>query len=244
MSATLIAQRILWFLPMLLQLTVAAVMVRRRLYKELPMFFAFILFDLVASLGGFLLRDRYPPYFYWYWICEGIAAGLGFAVIYEVFTNVVKRYETIHRFGFVLYRWAAVVLLVMAAVTAATAPDAARIFDAIVTLERGVRIVQTGLLLVLFVFASYLGLSWRSNLFGVALGFGMYASVELTLAAISAHTRADQLYIWVKSVAYNTTTVIWAVYIIPPQRKPEAVASPPKSEAGVWAQALADFLRR
>jgi hypothetical protein len=248
MSAELVAQRILWFLPMLLQLGAATLMVRRRLHRELPMFFAFMLYDSACGVVAWLLRGQMPEYFYFYWIAEAMGAALGFAVIYEIFFNVVKRYETIHRFGFLLYRWAAVILLVFATITAATAPgiDSARIIEGILTLERGVRIVQAGLLLVLFLFASYLGLSWRSNVFGVALGFGMYATVDLALVAVFAHAgaSANQLYVWAKPLAYNLMTLIWAVYMLQPQTTTQAITSLPKTEMAVWDQTLVEYLRR
>src|SRR5262249_10422625 len=143
--------------------------------------------------GRVVLAPSNASIFLFCWINEALEAMLGFAVIYEVFNIVVKRYQTIHRFGFLLYRWAAVGLLLAATITAANAPgmDSARVIEGIFVLERGVRIVQAGLLLVLFLFASYLGLSWRSNVFGVALGFGIYASAELALVAIRAHVGAD-----------------------------------------------------
>ena len=212
------------------------------------MFFAFILYDSACGVVSWLLLGRFPAYFYFYWISEAVAAALGFAVIYEVFTNMVKRYETIHRVGFLLYRWAAVLLLVLAAIVAAMAPglDSARVIEGIVILERGVRIVQAGLLLVLFAFASYLGLSWRSNVFGVALGFGMYATVELALVAVYAEAgaAADQLYIWAKPVTYNLMTLIWAAYLLHPQPKTQTISSIPKPEVAVWDKTLMEYLRR
>src|SRR5262245_20239713 len=248
MSAVVVAQRFLWFFPMLLQIGAAVLMVRRRLYKALPLFFAFILFDIAWGAGAWFLRHQMPAYFYFYWINEALEAMLGFAVIYEVFNIVVKRYQTIHRFGFLLYRWAAVGLLLVATITAANAPgmDSARIIEGIFVLERGVRIVQAGLLLVLFLFASYLVLSWRSNVFGVALGFGIYATADLVLAAVYAQAGApaNNLYLWAKPIAYNLTTFIWISYLLRRQDKSDPVTSLPKTEAASWNQALAEYLRR
>ncbi len=54
---------------------------------------------------------------------------------------------------------------------------------AIMTLQRSVRVVQCGLMLFLLVFSRYLGTNWRQKSFGIALGFGAFASVELSLVA-------------------------------------------------------------
>jgi hypothetical protein len=226
----------------------AILMFRRKLYRELPLFFAYLLFKVFLNCMLWLFRHQMPHYFYIYWIGEAIGSVLGLAVIYEIFTTVLKRYETIHRTGSLIYRWAAVCLLLLATITAARAPgfDPAQMIEGILVLERGVRIVQAGLLLVLFLFASYLGLSWRSYVFGIALGFGMYASAELILVAIRAHigADADQLYRWVKMVAFDCAAVIWTAYMLQPLPKPGTVKSLPKTEAAVWNHALTKYLRR
>ena len=233
---------------MLLQSWTAIVMVRRRLHRELPLFLAFILYDTICGVIAWFMRHQVPGYFYFYWIFEAVSSALGFAVIYEIFRNVVKRYQTIHRFGFLLYRWAAVLLLVLATITAAVGPgmDSAHIIEGILVLQRGVRIVQAGLLLVLFLFASYLGLSWRSNVFGVALGFGMYATADLVLVAIFAQAgaSANEMYVWAKPIVYNLTTFVWIAYLLQRQDKGDTVVSPPKTETAGWNQALIEYLRR
>jgi putative Mn2+ efflux pump MntP len=248
MSADVIAQRVLWFLPVLLHVGAAAMIFRRKLLRELPLFFSYLIFKVALTGVLWSFRQQMPHYFYIYWIGEAILIVLGFAVIYEIFTNVVGRYETIHQLSFLLYRWTAVCLLILAAITAATASgmDSARIIEGILILERGARIVQAGLLLLLFVFASYLGLSWRSNVFGIALGFGLFASVELVLVAIRAQagTSANEMYVWLKPLAYNFTSLIWAIYLLQPQTAPQTVSSLPKTEMAVWDRALMEYLRR
>ena len=49
---------------------------------------------------------------------------------------------------------------------------------------RSLRVIQVGLLLLLFSLASSLGLTWRSYAFGIAFGYGTYAIVDLVLSAI------------------------------------------------------------
>jgi hypothetical protein len=248
MSAVVLAERVLWFIPAFLQAVMAILMLRRKLYRELPVFFAYLIFKVALNCALWSFRHRMPHYFYIYWIGEAIGSTVAVGVIYEIFAIVTRPYEAIRRTGSLLYRWAAMSLLILATITAAMAPgmDPARIIEGILVLERGVRIVQSGLLLVLFLFASYLGMSWRSYVFGIALGFGIYASAELALVAIRTHigADADQLYRWVKMIAFDFTTVLWTVYMLLPQAKHQTVTSLPKSEAAVWEQALMEYLQR
>ena len=248
MSALVIIQRFLWFFPALLQVVMCFFMARRRLHRELPWFFAYTIFQIVRTAISWSLRHAVPHYFYFYWIAEFVSIVVGLAVIYEVFRVIVKQHEAVHRTGFLLYRWIAVALLSVATVTAATAPgmDSSRIIEGILTLERGVRIIQAGLLFFLFAFASYLGLSWRSYVFGIALGFGMFATIDLVLVGIRAHVgpAADEFYVWLKPVAYNCTALVWAIYLLQRHAAPKVVTSVPKTEVALWDQTLMEFTRR
>jgi hypothetical protein len=249
MSISLLVERGLWFLPIVLQAVIAVFLVRRRLHRELPCFFAYTVFQIVESTISWFIRHNAAVYFYFYWDAELASVLLEFAVIYEIFRNVVGRYERIQRVGFALYRWCAVLLLVVGTLTAAGAPDVtgAAMMEGIVALERGVRIVQAGLVFFLFIFASYLGLSWRNYLFGVALGFGLLATSELAVAAIGSHlgTAGNPLYAAFKPIIYNCSVVVWSVYLL--HRQPvmqPVVSSIPKTEVAVWDQTLTELIRR
>jgi hypothetical protein len=85
-----------------------------------------------------------------------------------------------------------------------------------VTLQRSVRVVQCGLVLFLLVFSRYLGTHWKQKSFGIALGFGAFASVELSLVALSASTGTVEnqaITSFINMVAYNVTILIWAGYM-------------------------------
>ena len=52
----------------------ATLMVRRRLHRELPMFFTFLLFDSACAVVAWVLYDHTLEYFYFYWIAEAVGA--------------------------------------------------------------------------------------------------------------------------------------------------------------------------
>lgn len=241
-------EQILWFTPPLLFAVMSVAMVRRGLHREVPWFFAFTLIDGSLSVFSWFLRENKAGYFYFYWALELVGIIIGFVIIYEVFRNIVVRYERIQRVGFALYRWLAVALLVVGTVTVAIAPEMNRaaLFEGIVNLQVGVRIIQTGLLVFLFAFASYLALSWRNCSFGVALGFGILAMVELVLAAMRAHLGPEftPVYTWLKPIAFNVTALIWAAYVFQRQPVLKQVTSVPKTDVAVWNDTLTEFIRR
>src|SRR5207245_5749469 len=116
--------------------------------------------------------------------------------------------------GTVLFKWAALVMLLVAGVVMASSPAAGDpVLQAIVTLQRCVRVVQCGLILFLLIFSKYLGVSWRQQSFGIALGFGSLAAVELTLVALhaSAHLSPVRSSLF-NFAAYDVGILIWLTY--------------------------------
>jgi hypothetical protein len=206
---------VLWLASPLLQSTIVIIMLKNRLYRELPVFFWYAGFHVFRSFVLLLIRNsgNARAYGIGYWVAELLSVFLGFAVIYELFSHVLKRYEGIRQLGLMLLRWACFVLTLVAIISTSTSTsgDFAIAMGAILALERSVRIIQCGLVVFLFLFASTLALSWRHYAFGIALGFGLFASVELILVAVRAQIgpSADSTYILLKPVTYVCACMFW-----------------------------------
>jgi hypothetical protein len=198
-------------------------MIRRKLYKSFPFFFAYVVAQIL------IFATLYPIYrpaahdlffnelfFYAYWATTAISVLLGFKVIHEVFVDIFRPYHTLRDLGSVLFKWAGLVMLLVAGVTAASNPitQSGPVVHAILTLQRSVRVIQFGLVLFLLFFSKYLGISWRQRSFGVALGFGSFAFMELALIALrSGMYLSEPLMNIVNMSAYNAAIVTWAVYM-------------------------------
>ena len=238
---------ILAIMPTALEAGTAAMMWHRKLHRELPTFFSYLVYQCLWALALFLSLSG-KNYVYTYWVGDAVSMALGFAVIYELFAIVLQDYEAIRNLGFLLYKWSAVVLLFVAVISCATTQgsETNQWVAALLTLERGVRIVQCGLLAFLFLFAKYLGLSWRSYAFGVALGFALFVSVELVVTAARWHagTVGREMYYWLKPLSFDCATLIWAVYVL--QREPKTNAQPrfSPSELDNWNLALRQLVQR
>jgi hypothetical protein len=239
----------LWITPALLMALVAAVMRHRHLHRELPAFFAYTVFTAARTPILFFILHRHPDvYPYFQWVAEGVSAALGFASIYEVFRCLFRGHEATRRLGTWLFRWTAggFVLLAVVAAAANQQNEMSRLVATVVALVQGVRLVQCGLLLFLFAFSYFSGLSWRSHLFGIAVGFGLFASVQLAAAAMGAHTGtvSHTTWMWVNMASYNCAVLVWVSYLLAPQRDPVATLAPAAAEVKSWNQALLQFLQR
>lgn len=233
----------LWIAHPILQGTLAAIMLRRKLYKAFPYFFAYITFQIIAFAVTFPFReDRfYQLLFDFYWFTTAISVVLGFLVIREIFLDVFRPYHTLRDLGSVLFKWAGLVMLMVAGVVAASARSGSDdpFVNAILTSQRSVRVVQCGLVLFLLVFARYLGVNWRQKSFGIAVGFGAFAIVELSLVALGTRLDVRVLSYFVNMTAYNLAILTWTGYML--------VKSPVREEAASmlrhqrWEQSLNDL---
>src|ERR1700751_4915630 len=235
----------LWFAHPALEASLVGIMLWRKIHRTFPIFFGYIVFQILVFAITFPLQSPrfYVIFFYVYWATTAVSVILGFRVIHEVFLDVFRPYHTLRDLGSVLFKWAGLVMLMVAGVVAASTASGTEdpLTTGIMTLQRSVRVVQCGLILFLLVFSRYLGTNWRQKSFGIALGFGAFASVELSLIAINASTGNvfnQMLSSFINMIAYNLTIFIWIGYMAvkSPARAPSAhMLRPQRWEEGLSA---------
>ena len=237
-------QLALWIAHPVLQLAVAGIMYRRKLHRSFPVFFAYLVSQVVIFAVVFPTFElgHYARYFYVYWISQAISLAIGFKVIHEIFLDVFRPYHTLKDLGSVLFKWAGLVMLLVAGVVAAASPsnELDPLVQAVLTLQRCVRVVQCGLILFLLVFARYLGVSRKQHSFGIALGFGAFAGVELSVVALHAGGAISQVSSnLVNIAAYNCAIMIWFGYAL--MKSPSRDASANLLLSQRWDQSLTDL---
>jgi hypothetical protein len=237
----------LWIAPAVLMAWIAAVMWHRHLQREFPAFFCYAIFTALRTPILFYVFHHSPlAYSLLYWVAEAASAVLGFAAIHEVFHHLFQAREATRRLGLVLFRWTAGLFVLLAVVAAALAyqSDADWLAEAVLSLTQGARLVQCGLLLFLFAFSYFSGLAWRSHVLGIALGFGLFASVQLVSVAMQARLGMAnyETWRWVGMGSYCCAVLVWAAYLLPHKREVVAPALA-ATEVKSWNQALLQLLR-
>jgi hypothetical protein len=234
----------LWCLHPLLQMGIAAFMFRRGLLHKFKFFFCYILTQIVtfAILFPAIVWRSYGAAFYLYWICNAIGVAFGFMVIHEVFVDVFRVFHTLRDLGTVLFKWAGLVMLLVAGVVSVSTNSSAipPWMQAIITSQRCVRMVQVGMVLFLLFFAHYVGVSRRQHSFGIALGFGSFAVVELLLISswIANHLNIVGVNV-ANMLAYNGSLLLWLGYVA--VRRPVRDGSTSLLQPQRWEQSLSDI---
>jgi hypothetical protein len=233
----------LWIAHPVLEMGIAAIMFRRGLHRKFKFFFGYILVQLVTFAVVFTLyRHSYSALFYFYWACDALSVAFGFAVIHEVFVDVFRAFHILRDLGTVLFKWAGLVMLLVAGVVSVStnSSEMAPWMQAIITSQRCVRMIQVGMVLFLLFFAHYVGVSRRQHSFGISLGFGAFAVVELLLISswIGSHLSGPWMSI-INMAAYNSSLLVWFGYVV--VKRPARDISTSLLQPQRWEQSLYDI---
>jgi hypothetical protein len=233
----------LWLVQPLVQTVIATAMFRRGQHREFKFFFSYVVAQILtfAVICPTFLYSH-SAYFYISWFATAISVALGFMVIHEAFLDVFRPFHTLRDLGTVLFKWAGLVMLLVAGVVSVStrSSDTAPWVEAIMTTQRCVRIIQVGMVLFLLFFARYLGVSRRQHSFGIALGFGTFAVVELALIATWSGYRLSEVSMSLVNMgAYDCALIVWLSYTLVKSPAREVASNLLRPQR--WEQSLSDI---
>ena len=222
MASLLTVSNVLWAVHPLLEGVVAFSLWRRKLHKEFPFFFAFLLTQMAMFCLLFPIYNWSSDAFfhrYWYyldWTTTAVGIALLFKVLHEISMDVFRPFPTLKDLGTVLFRWAALVMMLVGVVVAASASsNLLGIRQALEAVQRCLFLAQTGLAIFLLMFAWHLRLTWRHRSFGLALGFGLVAAAQLILGALVSNKTvqfSETIASVMISSCYDVSLMVWFVY--------------------------------
>jgi|SRR5947209_356563 len=245
-----VISRHLWELGIFLQALLTITLLVKRSSRKFPFFAAYSFFCFVKSSVMYVLvfyKRQSISLEHWmqgYWIAEVVGIILGFGVIYEVFRKLLNSYSALHALANAVFKWAFVVLTVLGFVvlyvqlSPGHAPDAGAMY----LVEEAVRTTEVGLLLFLFLFAGAFGLHWRQSIFGIALGFGLFISIELM--ALTLRSYLPESFNIVRSIAFNTSLLLWLGYLLIPESATQDRDMPKLAQLEQWNQALMELIHQ
>jgi len=236
---------------MLLQSMIAIVMLRRGLHRQWPGFFIYTVFHIfqpIADIVGVVEKWNQLTYFYFFYSVEALSLGLSFVVIYEVFLSVLEPYDAMRRVGSKIFfcSGAALLLIGILFLIFGPASEGGRLFRIVFYSERSLRIVQVGLLLLLFVMSKSLGLSWRSNAFGIAMAYGVYASIQLVLVILRLKYVDFSLPVnsWCSAISFILACLIWLRYLVQRREIAQPIRVIPYNDIAKWNEKLEELLKK
>ena len=169
----------LWLGPGFLLLGLALLSWRRGLHRIVPAFFSYLIFEAIYASTLWALDVSPAVSNDTYWRSDitalSIESLVKLAVIREIFSHLVRQRPAIAKQGTLLITCAGICLVALAVVAAVHAPIAPyAILSYSWILEQTIYLIETGLLLFIFIFAAYFHLAWDRMLFGIALGLSNF----------------------------------------------------------------------
>ena len=239
----------LWVAPNLLLLILGFLIWKLGIARKVPAFFALAVLSAVSELAVYA-ADVLPtvgPRTFWGidWVGLLIEGVLKFLLFGEIFSQVFGSYRSVARLGRLLIQWVGVALILVATAAAAYAPQNSRfgIVSGFHFLEQAVYLIESGLLVFIFLFSFYFHLVWERRLFGITLGLSISSCVHLASWALIDNgglpDSKRMILVFLNMATYHVCVLIWFYYLLVP-KKPAAksAVSLPENSLEAWNREL------
>jgi hypothetical protein len=181
----------------------------------------------------------YPIYFYTYWTSYALEAILSLMVIYSIFKLAMAPLKGLQTLGMLVFRWVAAISVAVAIGVAVTPHlTGVKFMTAMITQLQQTSSILTLCLLLFVCFAIRpMGLSFRSRIFGVSLGLGVLATVNLINSAwLARYANMYSVFSVVNGLAVGLTLLTWSAYFAFPEPKRRIITLPTTSPFLRWNQ--------
>jgi hypothetical protein len=229
----------------LLTATLAFLFWKRKLNAKFPAMGLYLILRVVSTPVGLVLLNGNNivrsqlwliSYFYMFWAVYLVSAIILFFVCVEVFRSALTSLPGLMKFGVVVFRWAALVSVI---VTFSTVPFAHRgilmLPDIAHALMRSVSILELCLLAFLCLCMNALRLSPRDMAFGVSFGFGLMAANDFVHVSLASHfTSLNEPLQFIYEGAILGVLGLWTSYCAAPARATQPVVMPANSTIYRW----------
>src|SRR5258708_5399453 len=158
--------------PILATVVLTGIFVWRRLYRELPFFFLYLVAALLIAATRYVgvVYFKASAFFYIYWISDLAGTPVVFLAIYEVFLKRLFPGFLKTRFYRSLFPLVGAVILVLTILTALQAPDQRAAFQ---TASQAFDFARTTVLGFCVVLIVLMGRRWTRYNFAIVMGFGI-----------------------------------------------------------------------
>jgi hypothetical protein len=201
---------------------------------------SFICIPLNTFSGQGIERHlAYQLYFYVYWASFALEAILSLLVVYGIFKMAMAPLKGLQTLGMLVFRWVAAISVAVAIGVAVTPHESGiRFVTAMITQLQQTSSILTLCLLLFVCFAIRpMGLSFRSRIFGISLGLGFLATINLVNSAwISPNPTMYSLFSVVNGLAVGLTLLTWSAYFAFPEPKRRIIVLPTTSPFLRWNQ--------
>lgn len=189
----------IWLACCVAQVTVIGLLFYRRVWRSLPVFCAYCVWDVVSNISVDVIGRYYvPSYLRVYFADTILDSAFLFCVLVELAWSVLRPLRASLPRGAVglvgvLILVAGAAIWPFAALTGLTS-GASKEWLHLIQLQHSVSILRILFFLLLAGGSQLLSIGWRDRELQVATGLGVYSIVDLTVAALQTHLTTGSQY--------------------------------------------------
>ncbi len=181
-------------------------------------------------------HTAYQTYFFVFWVAFGLESLLSLLMFYNVLRVTMGPLMGLRRLASLVFCAVALLAVFCAVASVFSYTTGIKFFVATISQLQRTQSMATILMLLPVVLALRpMGLSFRSPVFGVALGLGVLAINDLLWSQwLPSHPYAMTSYDVIQGVVPCTVLTVWAVYFALPERERRELALPAGSPLLRW----------
>ena len=207
----------LWFATVLTEVVILSLLIYRRVWQTLPVFFIFCIWGLASDAGNYVIRQYFAQSYVTVYFIETIVdSALEFGVLVELAWSVLRPIR-----ASLSRKTLFVVAALIVAVGAALWPFSGirdlgqypPIWRNLVHIQQTASFLRVLFFLLLAGSSQLLSIGWRDRELQVATGLGFYSIVSMAVTVLQSHRGMGQQYIHLNqfdSAGYVLSLAYWA----------------------------------
>jgi len=216
-------------ISILLRIWLTALLVRRRIQFLFPMFLAYVLFTLAASLAKLCVYSDYRSYYFVYWGTEAVSVLLSIIALFEVFRWIFALFWLSWWYRGFLYGSIVFVLGLAIANAVLNPPMHIDSLGALIYSSGiAVNFMQLTIFMVFWLLSRQLRVGFRRYAFGIMIGFGVssFGTLSARLLRSVFGTKLTVVSAYIPPVAYIFALAFW-LHVFWREEPPETQRSMP-----------------
>ncbi len=228
-------------IALVLEIWLVVLLFRRGVQRRFPFFFAYIVYEILASVSQLLTIANYKAYFIVYWTNEAVLLILSILAVLEVFRWVFALFWLLWWFRLGFYAVLALVLLVPITNAVLNPPvHVPPLVAAILSAGIAVNFIRAAICALFWLLVKHFDIGFRRYAFGIMLGFGPLSCGKLIAWVLRSEfgTRFNLLATYLPPVAYLLALAFWLLVFSRPE------PSEPEWQLPITPQQLLEQIRQ
>src|SRR5579859_7375609 len=171
-----------------------------------------------------------------FWVAYGVSGVLTFLTAQQVFHDALQPLPGLRRLALVAFRWVALISVALSVVPAVVPLffRAQSVQTTLLQAMRCVSVIEFCLLAFILLSVEALGITYRSRIFGITLGFGVLAVVDTVCFMFVLRSGVLLPWTLVRTAGAVVAAAIWLVYLLMPEPPRRPVLLQSSSQLQKW----------